>query len=561
MRTDNTPLSTSSITGTITLDGNPYPRAEVELSGHISGFTRTNLNGEYEFNHLPNGNYTVIPTHKYARFNPLVCSANLNNSASTCNFDATYTRAYGWVDISEKLFPVGGAAGGCLSDLWFIGNEGWITNSCNYNEIYHTTDGGDTWDIQTPLAECHAIYMLSSEVGYAGGASGLLCKTTNGGQDWNFFAVAPSQIRSIGFSPDGSMGWVGGAEGYLSRITATGLESQFNTYTDWDAISFGSNDYGWTVSCFGRKMIFENGIWTFYGGAQYFPCYADIQFNGPAQAWLSYGGELLRLRDGMFGHFYEDTAQSIQGVFTLGLDSVWAVTTGGDILLSSNANADTVHFIADHVTDGWLSDVFAIDGKHAWAIGNNGSLFRYGVLEGFPSGDANILDFVVDQQTQPAEINYTTQTINVVVAQGTALTQIIPEIYLSPDATVNPPGGSMQDFTVPVTYTVTSGNGQTVKEWVVTVDITTDVAKPEVPELLIYPNPTKGTVYISGTSIQNQIISIGVLDLYGKVVVETGTQRDGRAEWVIDISHLPSGLYILKISTLGSSIVRKVIKQ
>ena len=266
VRTDNNSLPTSSITGTITLEGDPYPRAEVELAGPISGFIRTNLNGEFEFNHLPNGNYTVTPTHKYARFDPLSCNVSLNNNTASCNFDATYSRAYGWVDISEKLFPVGGAAGGCLSDLWFIGNEGWITNSCNYNEIYHTMDGGETWDVQTPLAECHAINMLSSEVGYAGGVSGLLCKTTDGGQHWNFFAVAPSQILSIGFSPDGSMGWVGQSEGWLSEITATGLQSQNFTYTDWDAISFGSNNYGWSVSCFGRKSIYENGIWTFYGG-------------------------------------------------------------------------------------------------------------------------------------------------------------------------------------------------------------------------------------------------------------------------------------------------------
>ncbi|MBU2652231.1 MAG: DUF1566 domain-containing protein [Bacteroidetes bacterium] len=569
VRTDNTPLPTSSIHGTITLDGNPYPRAEVYLNGPISGFTRTNLNGEYEFNHLPNGNYTLYPTHKYARFDPLSYSVSLNSSTSTCNFDATYTRAYGWVDISEKLFPVGGAAGGCLSSLWFIGNEGWITNSCSYAEIYHTTDGGETWDVQTPLAECHDIWMQSSEVGYTGGASGLLCKTTDGGQNWNFFAVAPSQIRSIAFSPDGSIGWVGGTEGWLSEITETGLQSQFFTYTDWDAMSFGSNTYGWAVSCFGRKSIYENGVWTYYGGAQYFPCFGDVQFNAPDQAWLSYGGELLRLRNGLFQHLYEDTAQSIQGVFTLDIDSLWAVTTGGDVLMSSNANGDTVHFNLDHLSDSWLTDVFAVDGYHAWAIGNNGSLYRYGLLEGFPAGVADILDFVVDQQVQPAEINSEDQTIQVVVEQGTNLTQLIPEIYISAGATIDPPGGSMQNFSNPFIYMVTSQNGQTLKEWTVTVDITTSVNEEVIQDIKIYPNPAGeiinfqlSFVHPDSPSKSNfQFIGIEVFDLVGRRMGILYEGKPGSGEIQLDISYLPVGIYFIRLKMENQIITKKIIKK
>jgi len=566
VRTDNTPLPTSSIHGTITLDGNPYPRAEVYLSGPISGFTRTNLNGEYEFNHLPNGNYILYPTHKYARFDPLSYSINLNNSTSTCDFDASYTRAYGWVDISENLFPVGGAAGGCLSSLWFIGNEGWITNSCFYKEIYHTTDGGETWDIQTTLGENHAICMLSSETGYAGGESGLLCKTTDGGQNWNFHGVSPGQILSIAFSPDGSIGWCGCAEGWIAEITGTGLTPQnTGTYTDWDAMSFGSNDYGWATGCFGRKLIYDEGTWTFYGGAQYFPCFGDVQFNSPDQAWLSFGGELLRLRNGLFQHLYEDTAQSIQGVFTLDQDSVWAVTTGGDVLMSSSANADTVHFNVDHLADAWLSDVFAVDGHHAWAIGNNGSLYRYGLLEGFPAGGADILDFVVDQQVQPATINSSAQTIHVIVEEGTDLTQLIPDIFISAAASIDPPGGTMQNFTSPFTYTVTSENGQTVKDWVVTVDFTTAVSERQMPEIMIYPNPTHGKFQITKSKIQTnsrfQIpdSKIVVVDLFGKIVESYNLEPE---TWNLElnISKLPAGIYFVRIYLENQTIVKKIIK-
>lgn len=572
VRTDNTPLPASSVNGTITLDGNPYPRAEVFLEGPISGFTRTNLNGEYEFNHLPNGNYTITPTHKYAHFNPSACNISLNDNNATCDFDATYTRAYGWVDLSENLFPVGGAAGGCLSDLWFIGNEGWITNSCSYNEIYHTTDGGDTWEVQSPLAECHAIYMLSAEVGYTGGVNGLLCKTTNGGQNWNFFGAAPGQIRSIGFSPDGSLGWCGCAEGWLAEITETGLVSQnTGTYTDWDAIAFGSDNYGWATGCFGRKMIYDNNTWTFYGGAQYMPCYGDVQFNTPDQAWLSYGHELLRLRNGMFQHFYEDSLHSIQGVFTLGPDSVWAVTSGGDVLLSANANADTLHFISDHLVDGSLTDIFATDAHHAWAIGGNGTLYRYGILEGFPAGGADILDFVLDQQVQPAIINTAERTVHTTVKAGTDLTQLIPEIFISAGANINPPGGSMQNFSMSFTYVVTSQNGQTVKNWIVTVDVYTQVNEPVYSDINLFPNPTTGKFTVTSTKHQinhkTQIQKIEVVDMYGNLIVDpvlnlnTGAFLEFNA-WnlEVDISRFPAGIYFIRIISGNDLIVKKIIK-
>jgi hypothetical protein len=161
VRTDAIPLPSGRIDGVITLAGNPYPRAEIELTGPISSFIRTNLNGEFEFTNLPDGNYTVTPTHKYARFTPLTHQITINDNQVNCNFDAHYTRAYGWTEISENLFPVGNAVGATLADLYFIGNEGWVVNAYDFEEIYHTTDGGDTWELQTTLRPCNSIHMIN----------------------------------------------------------------------------------------------------------------------------------------------------------------------------------------------------------------------------------------------------------------------------------------------------------------------------------------------------------------------------------------------------------------
>jgi hypothetical protein len=560
VRTSNQALPTAAITGTITLDGNPYPRAEVSLEGPINGFVRTKLNGEFAFNNLPNGSYIVRPEHKYARFDPLSCELTLNDDTLICPFDAAYSRAYGWVEISENLFPSGGAAGGCFSDLWFIGNEGWITNSCFFNEIYHTTDGGDTWEVQSTLTPNYAIYMMSADTGYAGGGdgSGFLHKTTDGGQSWNFFAVGPRKILSIGFSPDGTTGWCGAFEGYLYEITPNVLTAQFTNYTDWSAISFGSADFGWAVSCFGRKMIYENGTWTYYGGAQYFPCFGDVHFNRPKGAWISQGGRMIRYQEDVsWQTFFQDTLASLQGVFALDTNHVWAVSTGGDILYTSRASDDTVHFAVDNVGKVFLNDIFATDPHHAWAIGNNGSLYRYGVLEGFPSGEAEIIDVVMDHQIGPAQIDASNRTVSVLLSDSADLSQVFPEIYLSAGATVNPPSGALRDFTQPVTYTVTSENQQIVNTWVITATTATAIFPEPGPgevELRLFPNPATDLL-----NIQYPVLSRSKLFVYNAmgILVQGQNLAAGSTEISLDVSGWPGGIYFVKLSSEKATLVRK----
>ncbi|MFK7813546.1 MAG: T9SS type A sorting domain-containing protein, partial [Maribacter sp.] len=63
----------------------------------------------------------------------------------------------------------------------------------------------------------------------------------------------------------------------------------------------------------------------------------------------------------------------------------------------------------------------------------------------------------------------TAHTISAELPTGTDLTAISPVISLSTGATVNPLSGSSQDFTNPVTYTVTAEDGTTTQDWIVTV--------------------------------------------------------------------------------------------
>ena len=70
-------------------------------------------------------------------------------------------------------------------------------------------------------------------------------------------------------------------------------------------------------------------------------------------------------------------------------------------------------------------------------------------------------------------INEASHTIAVTVPYGTNVTALTPAITISKNATISPASGIAQDFTKPVTYKVTSENGDT-QDYVVTVTISAD---------------------------------------------------------------------------------------
>jgi hypothetical protein len=92
---------------------------------------------------------------------------------------------------------------------------------------------------------------------------------------------------------------------------------------------------------------------------------------------------------------------------------------------------------------------------------------------------ANITAFSLPTVTGAgtARINYTAGTVNISVPIGTTVSALVPTFTPSDYATakvgstVQTSGSTTNDFTSPVTYTVTSQDGLTTKDWVVNVNI------------------------------------------------------------------------------------------
>lgn len=86
-----------------------------------------------------------------------------------------------------------------------------------------------------------------------------------------------------------------------------------------------------------------------------------------------------------------------------------------------------------------------------------------------PNTETDITAFTLPQQTGDATIDAGAHTVAIEVAYGTNITSLTPTVEISSDAIVSPLSGAAQDFSSPVTYTVTAEDGVTVQDWTITV--------------------------------------------------------------------------------------------
>jgi hypothetical protein len=82
--------------------------------------------------------------------------------------------------------------------------------------------------------------------------------------------------------------------------------------------------------------------------------------------------------------------------------------------------------------------------------------------------------------------------------------------------------------------------------WPVSID------EPAIDDFTVYPNPTSGLIEIRG--IDDGLVCL--YDMHGKVLI-----KPAGLPVRLDISHLPQGVYFLKVSSKESSLVKQIIKQ
>ncbi len=174
------------------------------------------------------------------------------------------------------------------------------------------------------------------------------------------------------------------------------------------------------------------------------------------------------------------------------------------------------------------------------------------------SSEKDILSFELAEQTGPATIDAVNHTVTIEVVNGTSVTALTPTITISKGASISPASGVAQNYTNPVTYTVTAQDG-TTQNWEVTVTVATtlssqkDILTFEIPNQIsstIDANAATVTVVMPyGTDLTNLTPTItvsaaasispasGVAQNFTNPVTYTVTAQDGTTKaWTITIT-------------------------
>lgn len=148
-----------------------------------------------------------------------------------------------------------------------------------YGYIFHTVDGGKTWDCQYGEKGRHlfALDFVDEKTGYACGERGFLLKTTDGGENWN------------DLSTTGTLNWLYG-------MTFTDKNNGFAVGLNEAVIRTRDGGKSWEpVNAFADRKS--------YG---FSPIYRDISINGKTGCIVGQNGTILISSDG--GDTWEPSA-------------------------------------------------------------------------------------------------------------------------------------------------------------------------------------------------------------------------------------------------------------
>jgi len=291
----------------------------------------------------------------------------------------TTGQQYGWIDISANIPGTPN-----LTDVFFVSDdEGWIVSNYPDPIIYHTTDGGATFEVQTTQYTCNAIHMLNANEGYAGGAQGIVYRTPDGGENWIAIGSMGANLADISFPPVGDTGYCCGIDGNIHAITPSDVTKMTsNINGDLSSISFPVNsEEGWVC---GGDVIrhYDNNVWN---GDQDYPSggYNAIYMVDTLKGWaVGDEGIIIHTSDGQ-NWFEQENQQenSLFDVYFLDLNNGWAIGSGGTIVHTNNGGENWIVEGAG-ITSNSLTGVHFTSPTNGYVVGNGKTLLKYGELFG-----------------------------------------------------------------------------------------------------------------------------------------------------------------------------------
>ncbi|MDH5400605.1 MAG: T9SS type A sorting domain-containing protein, partial [Cyclobacteriaceae bacterium] len=147
-----------------------------------------------------------------------------------------------------------------------------------------------------------------------------------------------------------------------------------------------------------------------------------------------------------------------------------------------------------------------------------------------PNTETDVLSFTFPGITTDIIHDFNNHTISIEVEQGTDISNLAPVITVSTGAIIEPGSGVAQDFSSPITYTITAEDSTTQQDWVVNVSVVLGIHKGHLhggsEEVTLgnnYPNPFNGKTVIPFYLPQGHTkyqVTLTIYDLTGKKMTD-----------------------------------------
>jgi photosystem II stability/assembly factor-like uncharacterized protein len=302
-----------------------------------------------------------------------------------------------------------------LRALAFVGLEGYAAG--NEGAIFHTVDGGDTWEKQswrsTPIL--WKASFIAADSGWICGSRGCVLRTFDGGVTWDSLGH-PNLNFLYGVKFVNSMvGLVCGANGTLRKTTDGGLvwipKTSGSSRTLYD-IEFTDLQNGWIVGGNGEILCSSNGgeSWSPQTSNTSAVLY-DVCFVDGLRGWaVGTGGTILHTGNG--GSTWESQSSGVNNTLqsVCFVDSLhgWAAGTVGTVLHTSDGGT---HWAVQN--GGMQSTLYGLcfaDTLHGWSVGvasnirtTDGGVNWTSLNDNFPDRWRNVIATLTGS-TNPAQI-------------------------------------------------------------------------------------------------------------------------------------------------------------
>lgn len=282
--------------------------------------------------------------------------------------------AAGWADLGANIPWPNDSIG--LHDIQFFGEEGWVLGRlAGSSRLFHTTDGGATFEMKPLPYEPTSMHWLDRQECYIGDHNGFVLRTTNAGDSWTLVGTATRAIYDITFPPTGDTGFAVGFNGLGDRVTASGvIRTPTGINSHLNCASFPRRpSLGWACNA-AVIAHFVGDSWCLDQSYPY-GCYNAVFFVNESLGWCV-GDRTLKTTDGMEweGQPVDTALFSVQFLDTL---RGWAAGALGCVLSTTDGGATWRHEPTSSMTDRLLMKVFAVDTGTVYVVGNLRTLLKY----------------------------------------------------------------------------------------------------------------------------------------------------------------------------------------